>query len=206
MSGSTLAPVPEPGKTSTATGAVPAARKVNRGPSAGPANRRALIAAAREVFAADGLRAPFNAVAKRAGVGQGSLYRHFPDRLSLAVAVFDENLDELEASVAAPGATLDDLLDALVEQAVVSTALIDLIWQHRGDERVSHLGERLERIAGVALERGRAEGRVGAQIQTSDVLLVVTMLAGLASRTEEADRRAVATRARQLFEAAFAPR
>lgn len=202
MSGSTLAPVPEPGKTSSAT----AGRKANRGPSAGPANRRALIAAAREVFAADGLQAPFNAVAKRAGVGQGSLYRHFPDRLSLAVAVFDENLDELETSVSSPDATLDDLLDALVEQAVVSTALIDLIWQHRADERVTHLGERLERIAGVALERGRADGRVGGQIETSDVLLVVTMLAGLASRTEDADRRAVANRARELFEAAFAPR
>lgn len=200
MSGSTLAPVPELGKTA------PAGRKPNRGPSAGPANRRALIAAAREVFAADGLQAPFNAVAKRAGVGQGSLYRHFPDRLSLAVAVFDENLDELETSVSAPGATLDDLLDALVEQAVVSTALIDLIWQHRADGRVTHLGARLERIAGIALERGRADGRVGPQIETSDVLLVVTMLAGLASRTENGDRRAVANRARELFEAAFAPR
>lgn len=200
MSGSTLSPVSDPGKT------VAAGRKANRGPSAGPANRRALIAAAREVFAAEGLQAPFNAVAKRAGVGQGSLYRHFPDRLALALAVFEENLDELEASVAPPAATLDDLLDALTEQAVVSTALIDLIWMNRDDERVAHLGERLERIAGVALDRGRAAGRVGTQIETADVLLVVTMLAGLASRTDAADRRAVAARARTLFDAAFAPR
>ncbi len=200
MSGSTLAPVPDPGKTASA------GRKANRGPSAGPANRRALIAAGREVFATDGLQAPFNAVAKRAGVGQGSLYRHFPDRLSLALAVFDENLDQLEASVAAPDATLDDLLDALIEQAVVSTALIDLIWMNRDDERVTHLGGRLERIAGAALERGQAAGRVGEQIETADVLLVVTMLAGLASRTDASDRRAVAARARTLFDAAFAPR
>ena len=200
MSGSTLAPVPDPGKTATVI------RKANRGPSAGPANRRALIAAAREVFAAEGLQAPFNAIAKRAGVGQGSLYRHFPDRLSLALAVFDENLDQLEASVAPPETTLDDLLDALVEQAVASTALIDLIWMSRDDDRVTHLGERLERIAGTALERSRAAGRVGAQIETADVLLVVTMLAGIASRTEAADRRAVAARARALFDAAFAPR
>jgi AcrR family transcriptional regulator len=166
----------------------------------------ALISAARDVFAAEGLQAPFNAIAKRAGVGQGSLYRHFPDRLSIAVAVFDENLDQLEASVARSDATLDDLLDALIEQAVVSTALIDLIWQHRDDDRVAHLGRRLETIAGVALDRERAAGRVGEHIRTSDVLLVVTMLAGLASRTEEADRRTVAARARELFDAAFAPR
>ena len=71
----------------------PTTRKPNLGPSAGPGNRRALIVAAREIFAEDGLAAPFSAVAKRAGVGQGSLYRHFPDRLALAVAVFDENID-----------------------------------------------------------------------------------------------------------------
>ncbi|HEU0181064.1 MAG TPA: helix-turn-helix domain-containing protein, partial [Agromyces mariniharenae] len=85
--------MPERGK------GIRAERKPNRGPSAGPANRRALIAAARDVFATEGLQAPFSAVAKKAGVGQGSLYRHFPDRLSLAVAVFDENLDELAVAV-----------------------------------------------------------------------------------------------------------
>jgi AcrR family transcriptional regulator len=71
-------------------------RKANRGPAAGPENRRALIAAAREVYATEGLNAPFSAVAKRAGVGQGSLYRHFPDRKALAVAVFEENLVDIE--------------------------------------------------------------------------------------------------------------
>ena len=34
-----------------------------------------------------------SAVAKRAGVGQGSLYRHFPDRTALAAAVFEENVE-----------------------------------------------------------------------------------------------------------------
>ena len=51
--------------------AEPDARKPNRGPAAGPRNRAALIAAAREVYANDGLGVPFSAVAKRAGVGQG---------------------------------------------------------------------------------------------------------------------------------------
>jgi AcrR family transcriptional regulator len=152
------------------------------------------------------LQAPFNAVAKRAGVGQGSLYRHFPDRLSLAVAVFDENLDELEASVSASDATLDDLLDALTEQAVTSTALIELIWTSRVDERVSHLGDRLAGLAGRVLAREHETDRVGAHIEAGDVLLVITMLAGLAARTDDADRRAVVHRARELFRAAFAPR
>ena len=68
------------------------APRTNRGPAAAAGNRRALIAAAREVYAVGGLGAPFSAVAKRAGVGQGSLYRHFPDRTALAVAVFEDNV------------------------------------------------------------------------------------------------------------------
>jgi AcrR family transcriptional regulator len=192
--------VPERGK------GVPGTRKPNRGPSAGPGNRRALIAAAREVFAADGLQAPLSAVAKRAGVGQGSLYRHFPDRLSLAVAVFDENIDDLEATVAPPDATLDDLLDAIIGQVVVSTALIDLIWRNRHDERVTHLNERLARIAGTVLAREQAAGRIGAHVEVADVLLAITMLADAISRADAAERADVARRAWSLLHAAFLPR
>ncbi|HAN25892.1 MAG TPA: TetR/AcrR family transcriptional regulator, partial [Microbacterium ginsengisoli] len=63
------------------------AARPNRGRAAGPANRAALLAAAREVFGEQGLSAPLSAVARRAGVGQGSLYRHFPTRTALAAAV-----------------------------------------------------------------------------------------------------------------------
>jgi AcrR family transcriptional regulator len=183
----------------------PSNRKANRGPSAGPENRRALIAAAREVFSADGLQAPFSAVAKKAGVGQGSLYRHFPDRLALAVAVFDENLDELEAAVASPDATLDELLEAIVGQAVVSTALIDLIWLNRHDERVTHLSDRLGNLAGTLLAREHAAGRIADHVETQDVLLAITMLADVLSRTDATDRPGVARRARAIFHAAFSP-
>ena len=192
--------MPERGKS------VPGSPKANRGPSAGPGNRRALIAAARDVFSTDGLQAPLSAVAKRAGVGQGSLYRHFPDRLDLAIAVFDENMDELEASVAPPEATLDDLLDAIIEQTVVSTALIDLISQNRHDGRVAHLEERLGRIAETVLWREHVAGRIGDHVETADVLLAVTMLAEVLARTDASERRSVARRAWSLFHAAFAPR
>jgi AcrR family transcriptional regulator len=192
--------VPERGK------GISGNRKANRGPSAGPENRRALIAAAREVFATDGLQAPFSAIAKRAGVGQGSLYRHFPDKLALAVAVFDENLDELEASVEPASATLDDLLAAIIEQAVASTALIDLIRLNRHDDRARHLNERLGRMVETVLARERGAGRIGEHVETADVLLAVTMLADLVARTDAADRPALARRAWSLFHAAFAPR
>jgi AcrR family transcriptional regulator len=180
--------------------------KPNRGPAAGPENRRALIAAAREVFAEDGYQAPLSAVARRAGVGQGSLYRHFSDRVALAVAVFDENLDELEASVAGQHATLDDLLDRIIEQALVSTALIDLIWSSQHDERVEHLGARLRGVADSLLERERDAGRLGGHVEVDDVLLAISMLTDVLARSDAAERRTVATRARSIFHAAFAPR
>ncbi|MGO1628191.1 helix-turn-helix domain-containing protein, partial [Microbacterium sp.] len=65
----------------------------NRGPAAAAENRRALIAAARAVFADGGFAVPFSAIARRAGVGQGSLYRHFPTKIALAAAVFDDDID-----------------------------------------------------------------------------------------------------------------
>ncbi len=192
--------MPERGK------GIQGARKPNRGPSAGPANRRALIAAARDVFATEGLQAPFSAVAKKAGVGQGSLYRHFPDRLSLAVAVFDENLDELAVAVEPDDATLDDLLDAIIGQVVVSAAFIDLIWHNRHDERVAPLSDKLAGIVERVLAREQAAGRLGGHVEAADVLLAITMLADVISRADAAERPDVARRAWSLMHYAFLPR
>ncbi|UIP57215.1 TetR/AcrR family transcriptional regulator [Agromyces marinus] len=187
-------------------GAAPGARKPNRGPSAGPGNRLALIAAAREIFATDGLGAPFSAIAKRAGVGQGSLYRHFPDRLSLAVAVFDENIDELEAAVAPEDAGLDALLEGVIRQAVVSTALIDLITANPDDPRVVELGARVRAIASQAVAHERAAGRFGEHADVDDVLLAISMVAGVLTRTEPDARAVTARRAWDLLHTAFVPR
>jgi AcrR family transcriptional regulator len=57
-------------------------------------NSELLIATAREVFSEKGAEAPLDEIAKRAGVGAGTLYRHFPNRESLVEAVY---LDEVTA-------------------------------------------------------------------------------------------------------------
>ncbi|QEW04352.1 TetR/AcrR family transcriptional regulator [Microbacterium lushaniae] len=179
--------------------------KHNRGPAAGPENRRALLAAAREVYSERGPGAPFSAVARRAGVGQGSLYRHFPDRVALAAAVFEENVAELEA-IAAPGdARLSDLFDAIVTQALPSSAFIELTTSHRQDPTVLHLGERFRTLVDRLIERERTAGRIGSHVETEDVVLVAGMLATELSRAEPAARVEVARRVRALVERAFAP-
>ena len=183
---------------------MPSTPKANRGPSAGPENRRALIAAAREVFAESGFAAPLSSIARRAGVGQGSLYRHFPDRLSLAVAVFDDNIAELEVLLADDDATVSTLFDALTEQALASTALVEVMTTHRHDPLAEPLRTRATAIVGALLVRDQAAGRIADHVETEDVLLAIAMLAVLLSRTDERDRPEVATRGRRLFRAAFA--
>lgn len=183
-----------------------AAPKTNRGRAAGPENRRALIAAAREVYAEYGLSAPFSAVAKRAGVGQGSLYRHFPDRTALAVAVFEENVIDLEEYTAPEGRTIDDLLDRVVSQAVASTAFIELITADLHDPRVVPLGERFAGVVTRLVARERASGHIGAHVEPEDVAMATGMLATELARADPEQRPEVARRARALFRAAFAPR
>ncbi|MET0726037.1 MAG: TetR/AcrR family transcriptional regulator [Leifsonia sp.] len=182
---------------------MPENSKANRGPSAGPANRAAIIAAARQIFAEDGFGAPLSAVAKRAGVGQGSLYRHFPDRISLAVAVFDDNITELEELAAAPGSTLSGLFDSVAEQAISSTALIDVFTSERHDPRAEALGVRVQGVIDAMLTRDKAAGRIDSHIETADVMVAVSMLAFLLSRTDADERPDAAARARAIFRAAF---
>lgn len=179
--------------------------KGNRGPSAGPENRRALIDAARDVFSTEGLTAPLSLIARRAGVGQGSLYRHFPDRLSLAVAVFDDNVGRLESVLEHPETTLDDLLERVIDQAIVSTTLIDLIIANQHDPRALPLHDRVQGLLTRLVEREKAADRLGAHVAVDDVLLAISMLAGVLGRTPAADRADVARRAWALFHAAFVP-
>ncbi|MHB8438165.1 MAG: TetR/AcrR family transcriptional regulator [Acidimicrobiales bacterium] len=54
-----------------------------------------LVDAARQVFAADGGGASMEAVARKAGVGIGTLYRHFPKRIDLVEAVYTDDVEEL---------------------------------------------------------------------------------------------------------------
>ena len=60
-------------------------------------NYDALLAAGKSVFARFGVDAPFEDVAREAGVGRGTLYRHFPTRDHLFVAILQERVDFLDA-------------------------------------------------------------------------------------------------------------
>jgi AcrR family transcriptional regulator len=59
-------------------------------------NYEALLAAGKAVFARSGTDAPLEDIAKEAGVGQGTLYRHFPSREHLFVAIIEDRVDFLD--------------------------------------------------------------------------------------------------------------
>ena len=62
-------------------------------------NRDAIVEAARDAFAKRGLQTSLDDIARCAGVGSGTLYRHFPKRDDLVAAVFTERMDELARAV-----------------------------------------------------------------------------------------------------------
>ncbi len=96
-------------------------------------NREAVLEAAATAFAADGLSVPLDEIAKRAGVGPGTLYRHFPTKEALVEAVVHDRLRRLAAEGAAladspdPGAAFFAFLDRLAAQAGPKRDLFDAL-------------------------------------------------------------------------------
>ena len=154
-------------------------RESNRGPAAAADNRRAILAAAKRLFAQRGYHVPLNAVAREAGVGQGVLYRHFGSRLDLAFAVFEDNFTELESLAAqADQDTFDRLWARLVDYTIDATAFIEMVVDARrtipdydGDARVARLVE-------TALAPAHAAGR-HLDVDAEQVQLALRMVHGV---------------------------
>ncbi|MCI3221312.1 TetR/AcrR family transcriptional regulator [Streptomyces sp. NP-1717] len=174
-----------------------ARRPANRGPKAAAGNRAALVAAAREIYAVDGLDAPLSRIARRAGVGQGVLYRHFPDRDSIASAVLEENVRQVEEAAAGEGASFAGVLGVVTWHLVQSAAFIGLLHADGANGR-SHahalapdLSERFARALRGCLPDGH---RLAAPDAPDDLMLAVAMVSGavIGPTPEERERRALA--------------
>lgn len=169
----------------------------NPGPAAAARNRAALLESAHAVFAESGTAAPLSSIARRAGVGQGSLYRHFPDRVSLVAAVVEENVDALEAA-ADDGAGLPALLGLVTRHAIESVGVVDLL----AEDRPARMVELRDRVAAVlAACHGAAleAGQVPPGTTVDDLMLGVELVAGALTRRPAADRAPMAARAWKLL-------
>ncbi|ALC26728.1 MULTISPECIES: TetR/AcrR family transcriptional regulator [Streptomyces] len=170
-------------------------RPANDGPRAAARNRAALIAAAREICAEQGLEAPLSAIARRAGVGQGVLYRHFPDRASLVSAVLEENVRQVEQAAEAEDAALPGLLGVLTWHLAESAAFIGLLHADRtggGSATTAHthpsaLSDRVQHSLRTHLPPGHP-------LSAEDLELAVAMVSAavVGPTREDRQRRALA--------------
>ncbi|MBL7253474.1 TetR/AcrR family transcriptional regulator [Paractinoplanes lichenicola] len=154
--------------------------RVNRGPAVASQNRQAILDAAWRLFTERGYHVPLSAIAKEAGVGQGVLYRHFPTRLDLAFAVFEDNLAELEAIGAEPDAgAFGRLWERLVALTVDSAAFVEMAVDARRSLPDYTGGRRLQAVLEATLPRAQQAGLVGPAVTVDDVLLVHRMIYGV---------------------------
>ncbi|MFD4532861.1 TetR/AcrR family transcriptional regulator [Kitasatospora sp. NPDC058397] len=97
-------------------------------------NRQTLLAAAAEVFVSSGVDAPIREIAARAGVGTGTIYRHFPTRADLVVAVYRHQVEAcaeagpaLLAEADSPFAALRQWVDLFVDFLVTKHGLANAL-------------------------------------------------------------------------------
>jgi AcrR family transcriptional regulator len=141
-------------------------------------NRERVLEAAKTVFSAGGPEASLEAVARTAGVGIGTLYRHFPTREALFEAVYRREVQQLA-----------DLAERLKEEAEPVEALRQwmrsnvrfvatkkgmsaalALAAYKNSDLFSHSFDRLTRAVGGLLERAIATGEIRADISPEDLL------------------------------------
>ncbi|MFD7956564.1 TetR/AcrR family transcriptional regulator [Streptomyces ardesiacus] len=167
-------------------------RPANEGPKAAARNRAALVAAAREIYSEQGLDAPLSAIARRAGVGQGVLYRHFPDREAVADAVLEENVRQVEQAAAVPGTDLARVLGVLTWHLAESAAFIGILHADGAGSRsvVPPYARALSERVGRALRAHLPDGhRLAAG--DDDLMIAVAMVSGAVTgpTREQRERR-----------------
>ncbi|CAB4925054.1 unannotated protein [freshwater metagenome] len=144
-------------------------------------NRDAVLTAARRVFAAEGLDAPLESVAREAGVGRATLYRRFPTRNDLLAAVFDDYVDRVAAVVREapdPAGAYLEVLEACLEIERHDRAFLDLLAMRPSqDPVVARLQVRFVELVDAPLRAAQEAGRVRADLEPADTLTIVEMLA-----------------------------
>lgn len=164
-------------------------------------NEQTLLRAATEVFVASGVDAPVREIAARAGVGIGTIYRHFPTRADLIVAVYRHQIDACADAGPALLANGDTPLDALA--AWIDLFVDFLVTKHglaaalRSDDpgyQTLH-GEFLERlvpVCGQLLDAADAASQIEPSVDPYELMHAVgNLCAGAGGDTRYDARRVV---------------
>ncbi|MFG1606583.1 TetR/AcrR family transcriptional regulator [Actinoplanes sp. NPDC049265] len=172
-------------------------------------NRARILLAARDVVSeADGLGdIRLNEIAKAAGVGQGTLYRHFPTREALLLEVYRRDVDEMcdEAATLVrelpAGEALARWLERVEEYAWVKQGVFAAVETTMRADATEHSHHRIGEALDLLLTAGRAAGTVRADVDPRDVVLLI----GYLSNLTPGERSARAPRLRSIVLSGLRP-
>ncbi|GAB2848107.1 TetR/AcrR family transcriptional regulator [Lentzea nigeriaca] len=139
-------------------------------------NRSLLLAAAIEEFALHGVDAPVSAIARRAGLGKGTVFRHFPTKDDLVAAIVLDRITRL-TELATELAEADDAGAAVLEFmrfAARQRQQLDLSFLS-GDlgSEVAEAQQRMARAITALVDRARAQGALRPDVTGTDVMLLM---------------------------------
>jgi len=155
-------------------------------------NRVALLTAAREVFAEQGLEAPLEEIALRAGVGIATLYRRFPTRGQLvAAALVDKIAQYAEAAEQAlaipdPWAGFASFVERICELQADDRGLSDLLSMTLPtDDRIEQLRKIANQRVARLVARAKATGRLRQEFVAEDLLVLLVANASVVHVTRQ---------------------
>ena len=146
-------------------------------------NREKLLSAATEAFAEEGDGVTLETVAARAGVGIGTLYRHFPSREALVIAAYQHEVDSLCAAAeelvgAQPaGAALRAWAERFADCIATKRSMGDALRTAVSSSDSPVFADTRERILGalrLLLDAGTADGTLRADVDPEDVMRVIS--------------------------------
>jgi AcrR family transcriptional regulator len=166
-------------------------------------NREKLLVAATEAFGESGTEASLEEIARRAGVGVGTLYRHFPTRAMLIEEVYRNSVDEVCGAVPrlltemTPFDALSTWVYGFVGYVGRKKGMVSALREAMGpdsEEVFSEVHVTLESAAGELLVAGQTAGVVRSDVEPQDLLRSVSgmCLAAAASRDSEGTKRVLA--------------
>jgi AcrR family transcriptional regulator len=157
-------------------------------------NYARVVAAAHDVFAEAGPEASLNEIARRADVGPGTLYRHFPSRRSLQIAVLRDRIealcgrgDELLTSDS-PDDALAEWLRAFLAHARINQGLGGAVLTAEPDELGFDCHQRIRDTAAALLANAQRSGTARADLPPGDLLQLVVGIALATTNVDDVDQ------------------
>lgn len=141
-------------------------------------NRELLLVAAKEAFADVGVEVSLDEIARRAGVGIGTLYRHYPTRDAIIEAVYRREVEQLAAAATrlleslSPGEALREWLrlsvDTIATKKIIAPALGAMVGG--ASEAGACSGAQITRAMFLLIDRAAAAGDIRSDVDPNDIL------------------------------------